>query len=63
MLRVEEEKEEMQNWIFYLTLTNSDREFLSEPHNKLKNNENCIDADEFSFQKIKIFLKKNSSSK
>ena len=63
MLRVEEEKEEMQNWIFYQTVTNSDREFLSERHNKLKNNEYCIDADEFSFQKIETFLKKNSSSK
>ena len=56
MLGVEEEKEEMLNWIFYQTLTNSDREFLSEPHNKLKINENCIDADEFSFQKIKTFF-------
>ena len=63
MLWVEEEKEEMQNWIIFQTVTNSDREFLSEPHNKLKDNENCIDADEFSFQKIEIFLKKNSSSK
>ena len=62
MLRVEEEKEEMQNWIVFQTVTNSDREFVSQPHKRLKKKENSIDADEFSFEKMKIFLIKNSSS-
>ena len=32
VLEVDEGKEEMQNWILYPTVTNSDREFLCEPH-------------------------------
>ena len=56
VIRVEEENEEMQNWILFQTLTNSDREFVSQLHKKLKNKENFIRADEFSFPKIKIFL-------
>ena len=63
MLRVEEEKEEMQNWILFQTVTNSDGEFVSQPHKRLKNKENWIDADELRFEKMKIFLIKNSSSK
>ena len=63
MLRVEEEKEEMQNWILFQTVTNSDREFVSQPHKKLKNKENFIGADEFIFHKMKIFLRQNSSWK
>ena len=53
----------MQNWILFQTVTNSDREFVSQPHKKLKNKENLIDADEFSFEEMKIFLLKISSSK
>ena len=60
MLRVEEENEEMQNWILFQTVINSDREFVSEPHKKVKNKENFIRADEFSFEKMKTFLMKNS---
>ena len=63
MLRVEEEKEEMQNWILFQTVPNWDREFVSQPHKRLKNKENWIDADEFSFEKMKIFLIKKSCSK
>ena len=37
---------QMQNWILFQTVTNSDREFVSQPHKKLKNKENWIDADE-----------------
>ena len=44
-MRVEQEKEEMQNSILYQTLTNSDKKFLSERQKKLKNNEILIDAD------------------
>ena len=62
-MRVEEEKEEMHNWILFQTVTNSDGEFVSEPHKKLKNKGNWIDADPFSFEKMKIFLIKESSSK
>ena len=53
----------MQNWILFQTVTTSDREFVSQPHKKLKNKENWIDADEFSFEKMKIFLIKKSCSK
>ena len=60
---VEEAKEEMHNWILFQTVSNSDREFVSQPHKTLKNKENWVDADEFSFEKMKIFLIKNSSSK
>ena len=52
----------MQNWILFQTVTNSDEKFGSQPRPKLKNQENFIHADEFSFHKIKIFLMKNSSS-
>ena len=60
---MERAKEKMQNWILFQTVTNSDREFVSQPHKKLKNKENLIDADEFSFEEMKIFLLKISSSK
>ena len=46
----------MHNLILFHTVTNSDGELLSKPHNKLKNKENLIHADAFSFHKIKIFL-------
>ena len=52
----------MQNWILFQTVTNSAGEFGSQPHKKLKNKENLIHADEFSFEKMKIFLIKSSSS-
>ena len=60
MLRVEEENEEMQNWILFQTVSNSDREFVSQPHKTLKNKENFIGADEFIYHKINILLFKNS---
>ena len=60
VFKVEEEKEEMQNLIVFETVTNSDGEFGSERRKKLKNKENFIVAGEFTFHKIKIFLKKNS---
>ena len=62
LLTVEEEKEEMQKWILFQAVTNSAREFGSQPQKKLKNKENFIRADEFIFHKIKIFHIKNSSS-
>ena len=60
VLRVEEEKEKMQNSILFQTVTNWDRGFRSQLHKKLKNKDNFIRADEFSFRKIKMFLMKNS---
>ena len=48
----------MQNLILFQTVINWDREYWSQPHKKLKNKENLIHADEFSFQKMKIFLSK-----
>ena len=52
----------MQNLILFRTVTNSDGEFRSERQKKLKNKENLIHADEFSFHKIKIVFMKNSLS-
>ena len=52
----------MQNLILFQTVTNWDRQFGSQPQKKLKNKENFIHADEFSFEKMKIFLIKSSSS-
>ena len=52
----------MRNWILFRTVTNSDGEFRSERQKKMKNKENLIHADEFNFDKIKIFFMKNSSS-
>ena len=52
----------MQIWFLFQTFTNRDGEFVSERQQKLKNNENLIHADEFSFHKMKIFLIKTSSS-
>ena len=52
----------MQNWILFQTVTNWDGEYGTQLHKKLKNKENFIRADEFTFHKIKIFLIKNSSS-
>ena len=51
----------MQNLIIFPTVTNSDREFVSQRQKKLKNMENLICRDELSFDKIKIFLIKSSS--
>ena len=51
----------MQNWNLFKTVTNSDGEFVSQLHKKLKNKQNWIYADEFTFHKIKILLMKNSS--
>ena len=53
----------MQNLIVFQTVPNSDEEFGFEWRKKLKNKENLIHADKFTFHKIKIFLMKNSSSK
>ena len=55
-MKVEEENEEMQNWILFQTVTNSDGEFVSQAHKKLKNEENSIDADKSAFRKWKFFL-------
>ena len=55
--------EKMQNFILFQTVTDSDGEFGSEWRKKLKNKENLIHADKFTFHKIKIFLMKKSSSK
>ena len=52
----------MQNLILFQTITNSDGEFVSQPHKKMKNKENFIHADEFSIHKIKIVLNKSPSS-
>ena len=52
----------MQNLILLQTVTKWDAEFGSEPHEKPKNKENNIPADEFTFQKIKIFLIKSFST-
>ena len=52
----------MQNWILFQTLTNSGGEFVKQPQKKLKKKENLIHTDEFSFEKMKIFLIKTSSS-
>ena len=52
----------MQNLIVFQTVTNSDGEFWSERQKKLKNKENFIHGDKFTFHKIKIFLVENSSS-
>ena len=46
----------------FQTVTNSDREFATQLHKKLKNIENLIRADEFNFHKIEIFLIKISFS-
>ena len=51
----------MQNLIHFQTVTNSDGEFVCQPHEKLKNKKNLIPADKFADQKIKIFRTKNSS--
>ena len=40
VLRLEEDKEEMQNLILFQTVTNWAREFVSERQKKLKNKEN-----------------------
>ena len=52
----------MKNWILFQTVTTSDREFVSQAHEKLKNKKNLIPADEYTCQKIKIFRMKTSSS-
>ena len=62
LLQVEEGKKEMQNLIHFKTVTNSDRELVSQPREKLKNKEHLIHADEFSFHEIKSFLIKSPSS-
>ena len=51
----------MQNLILLQTDTSSDGEFVSQPHEKLKNKKNLTPADELTYHKIKIFLMKNSS--
>ena len=40
----------MQNLILFQTVTNWVREFVSERQKKLKNKENLIHADSFSFE-------------
>ena len=62
-MRVEKEKEEMQNSILCQTVTNLDRKFRFERQKILKTNEILIDADEFSFQKTEVFFIKRSFSK
>ena len=51
----------MQNLILFQTVTNSGGEFVSQLQKKLKNKEDFIFEDEFSFHKIKIFHMKSSS--
>ena len=63
VVRVEEEKLMMQYLIVFQSVTYSDGEFGSERQKKLKNKENLIHIDDFTFRKIKIFLMKNSLSK
>ena len=62
VLWVEEDKADMQNLILFHSVRNSGGVFMSQPQKKLKNKENLIHADEFSFEKMKIFLIKSSSS-
>ena len=52
----------MQNLILLQTVTKSDREFGTQRHQKPKNKQNYICANEITFQKIKFFLIKGSSS-
>ena len=52
----------MQKLILFQAVTNLDGEFVFQPHKKLKNMEHLIHAEEFSFEKMKIFLIKSSSS-
>ena len=52
----------MQNLIHFQTATNSDGEFVSQPHKKQKNKEHLIHAEKFSVEKMKIFLIKSPSS-
>ena len=52
----------MQNWILFQTVTNSGGEFVCQPQKKLKNKENLIHSNELSFEKMKIFFIKSSSS-
>ena len=52
----------MQKLILFQTVINSDGEFVSQPHKKPKNKEHIIHVEEFSFEKMKIFLIKSSSS-
>ena len=49
----------MQNWILFQTIWNLDGQFVSEQEKKLKNKKNLIRADEFSFDRMKIFRRKN----
>ena len=62
VVRIEEETDDIQNVILFQTVANSHGEFVSESKKKLKNKENLIDADEFSFHKIKIVRIKSPSS-
>ena len=52
----------MQNLILFQTVTNSGGEFAPERQKKLKHKEHLIHAEEPSFEKMKIFLIKSSSS-
>ena len=61
VLRVEENSEQMQNLIFFQTVTNSDGEFGFERENKLKYKQNFIRGPDYSFDEMKIFPTKNSS--
>ena len=63
MTGVEKKKEKMENLILFQTVRNSYGEVGSEWQRKLKNRENLIHTDEFTFHEIKIFLMKNSFSK
>ena len=53
----------MQNLILFQTVKNSNAEFEFQWQKKLKNKNNFVHADQFSFEKNKMFLIKNSSSK
>ena len=58
LLRVEQEKEGVQNWILFQTVTNSDREFVSQPHKKVKIREIELMLTNSALRKWKFFLKK-----
>ena len=56
VLRVEQEKEGMQNWILFQTVTNSDREFVSQLHKKVKIREIELMLTNSALRKWKFFL-------
>ena len=58
VLRVEQEMEGTQNWILSQTVTNSEREFVSQLHKKVKIREIELMLTNSALRKSKFFLKK-----